>query len=202
MGRSSDYTRKQLYSQLTCEELAEKLGDLSFYIQDSLIVLPPASYLYQVPAFENSTGLIDDEALSANETDPTIDAEEPEFTGNRDGSECRIGIESIPNTANHYRLGVSFLKHFYTSLDYENNLVAMALNSVAMEKEITIVKDPAGKLKPQPIPDDDYHALVTILQLGLMCIFFWLQILGVQYKRRSEPGYVPKVLRAGFMQRF
>lgn len=85
-----------------------------------------------------------------NETEPIIedDLEEPDELGNPDGSECRIGIESIPNSANHYRLGMTFLKHFYTALDYEENLIIMGLNGIGDNKQIQIVKDPAGKIRP------------------------------------------------------
>ena len=52
------------------------------------------------------------------------------------------------------------------------------------------------------MPDDDYHTLVTLLVIVLIAVFIWLYILTIKNKRRQEPGYVPKVLRAGFMQRF
>ena len=151
---------------------------------------------------ENSTGLIDQDALVANETDPVTDLEEPENIANTDGSECRVGIESIPNSANHYRLGIIFLKHFYTALDYENNLVAMGLNSAAMEKEITIIRDPEGKLQNYVGPQDDYHTLVTLLVFLLFGLFCWFYVISIQYERKKKPGYVPLVLRNGFMQRF
>ena len=78
----------------------------------------------------------------------------------------------------------------------------MGLNKKAqVEEVIEIVKDPEAKVIPR-LPDDDYHTLVTLCVLVLMAVFFWLYVLSVKYKRRQEPGYVPKLLRAGFMQRF
>ena len=144
-----------------------------------------------------SASLIDQ---SGNETEPIIedDLEEPEETGNPDGSECRIGIESIPNSANHYRLGMTFLKHFYTALDYENNLIILGLNGVGGERKIQIYKDAAAKIR-EPLPDDDYHALVSICVVVLIAVFIWLYVLSVKHRRRKEPGYVPKILRAGIM---
>ena len=33
--------------------------------------------------------------------------------------DCFIGIQSIPDSANQYRLGRVFLRNFYTGLDYD-----------------------------------------------------------------------------------
>ena len=96
---------------------------------------------------------------------------------------------------------MSFLRHFYTALDYEHNTIAMGLNGRALDKHISMSHDPRGKLKG-PLPDDDSHPLVTLSVLGLFGIFTWLYLLGVQQRRAHEPGYVPKVFKARFMQRF
>jgi hypothetical protein len=42
--------------------------------------------------------------------------------------ECFIGVQSIPDNFNQYRLGTIFLRNFYTGLDYENNLVLIGVN--------------------------------------------------------------------------
>lgn len=34
---------------------------------------------------------------------------------------CAIGIESIPDSLNEYRLGLIFLNNFYTGLDFKSN---------------------------------------------------------------------------------
>ena len=77
----------------------------------------------------------------------------------------------------------------------------MGLNGRALDKHISMSHDPRGKLKG-PLPDDDYHPLVTLCVLVLFAIFCWLYLLGVQQRRTHEPGYVPKVFKARFMQRF
>lgn len=43
-------------------------------------------------------------------------------------SDCFIGISSIPDKYNQYRLGTIFLRNFYTALDYENNMVMFGIN--------------------------------------------------------------------------
>lgn len=42
--------------------------------------------------------------------------------------ECFIGVQSIPDNFNQYRLGTIFLRNFYTGLDYENNLIILGVN--------------------------------------------------------------------------
>ena len=41
---------------------------------------------------------------------------------------CFVGIESIPDRFNQIRLGRVFLRNFYTSLDFENDLIILGLN--------------------------------------------------------------------------
>ena len=43
-------------------------------------------------------------------------------------SDCFIGIESIPDRTNQYRLGTVFLRNFYTALDYDQNLIIIGVN--------------------------------------------------------------------------
>ena len=42
--------------------------------------------------------------------------------------DCFIGIESIPDHNNQYRLGTVFLRNFYTALDYDQNLIIIGVN--------------------------------------------------------------------------
>ena len=65
-----------------------------------------------------------------------------------------------------------------------------------------ITKDPTHEQIKEPVPDDDYHTLVTLLVILLIAVFVWLYMLTIKNKRKEEPGYVPKVLQADFMQRF
>lgn len=49
-------------------------------------------------------------------------------------NDCFFGIESIPNSANQYRLGRVFLRNFYTGLDFENNLIMIGPNAFSSQK--------------------------------------------------------------------
>ena len=186
--------RYQLYSAKSCDELARSLSNFEFYIQYSKVSINPSGILYQVPAFDKSSGLIDD----TNNTDtenPTKDAGEPDKTANEDGSECRVGIESIPDEANHVRLGISFLKHFYTALDYERNLIVIGLNKLGQSKNIVIKHDPKGKMNyPKEDPESAASIIWTIILLLLLagCAVYCLH---VARKREQEPGYVPALLK-------
>lgn len=42
--------------------------------------------------------------------------------------DCFIGIGSIPDKYNQYRLGSIFLRNFYTGLDFDNNLLLIGIN--------------------------------------------------------------------------
>ena len=44
-------------------------------------------------------------------------------------NDCFIGIESIPDSENHYRLGRIFLRNFYTTLDFDKNLIMLGVNA-------------------------------------------------------------------------
>ena len=43
-------------------------------------------------------------------------------------TDCFIGVESISDRANHYRLGTIFLRNFYTGLDFDKNLIVIGVN--------------------------------------------------------------------------
>lgn len=42
--------------------------------------------------------------------------------------DCFIGVQSIPDKFNQYRLGTIFLRNFYTGLDFDKNLLLIGLN--------------------------------------------------------------------------
>ena len=43
--------------------------------------------------------------------------------------DCFVGIQSIPDNFNQYRLGTIFLRNFYVGLDYGNNQILIGLNN-------------------------------------------------------------------------
>jgi lipopolysaccharide assembly outer membrane protein LptD (OstA) len=42
--------------------------------------------------------------------------------------DCFIGVQSIPDKFNQFRLGTIFLRNFYTGLDFDKNLILIGLN--------------------------------------------------------------------------
>lgn len=42
--------------------------------------------------------------------------------------DCFIGVESIPDSYNQYRLGTIFLRNFYTGFDYFHDQIVIGLN--------------------------------------------------------------------------
>lgn len=56
---------------------------------------------------------------------------------NLDGQDdCFVGIQSIPDKANQYRLGTIFLRNFYTGLDFEKNQILIGLNDGTTTAEL------------------------------------------------------------------
>ena len=43
--------------------------------------------------------------------------------------DCFVGIQSIPDETNQFRLGTVFLRNFYTALDYDKNLIMIGVNA-------------------------------------------------------------------------
>jgi hypothetical protein len=50
--------------------------------------------------------------------------------------DCFIGIQSIPDKYNQYRLGTIFLRNFYTGFDYYNDQIVIGLNKGTVHAEI------------------------------------------------------------------
>ena len=61
--------------------------------------------------------------------------------------ECFIGVQSIPDSYNQYRLGTIFLRNFYTALDYEHNLVIMGINKGTTSA--VMIGDAPNPIKPE-----------------------------------------------------
>jgi len=74
-------------SQNECDTIEPNLSNLTFYIQDSKITVHPKGLLD--PIYKDSA-----EALGDDWQDKKV------------FDYCLIGIESVPDTENHYRLGV------------------------------------------------------------------------------------------------
>jgi len=93
--------------------------------------------------------------------------------------ECRIGIESIPDSANHYRLGIQFLRNFFVQLDYEQNIIMIGLNNNGKIANSGIVHDPTGGYHYKPkLPNYNYETMVNIIMWTMVVI---LVIIGLFY---------------------
>ena len=54
-----------------------------------------------------------------------------------DDGHCLVGLESIPQSANHFRLGSVFLKNFYVGLDFDQNQILLGPNQLGAVTHIT-----------------------------------------------------------------
>lgn len=134
-----------LKSNEQCSQLQESLSPLEFYIQDSKITILPSGILDDVPeVIDETTG----EIITPRH--------------------CLIGIESIPDSENHYRLGIQFLKNFYTALDYQNNVIMIALNDHGKNSGADAVVDPTGKQPPQATAANNYEPLVALIVFAIV----------------------------------
>jgi len=92
-------------------------------------------------------------------------------------------------------LGTTFIKNFYTALDYERNLVIVGLNELGKNHTTKIIVDPEGKKGPPP--KDNYQALVTFFMLILAFLFACLYRAHVLEQRRKNAKFVPKWMTIG-----
>ena len=85
--------------------------------------------------------------------------------------DCFIGIQSIPDKYNQYRLGTIFLRNFYTGLDFANNLLLIGINKGTTAAQLH------GKLanpyKPSDLFDPIFFVIVFIIvMLGIAIACF------------------------------
>lgn len=90
---------------------------------------------------------------------------------------CLIGIESIPDYENHYRLGIQFLRNFYTALDYESNVIILALNNHGLNSGHFTVVDPMGKQPPKETATDNYEPLVAMIVIVILAILITMGVM-------------------------
>jgi hypothetical protein len=50
--------------------------------------------------------------------------------------DCFIGVSSIPDKYNQYRLGTIFLRNFYTGLNFDKNMLLIGLNQGTTSAEL------------------------------------------------------------------
>lgn len=153
--------RVQLYSKKACEDIKDNLSGLEFYLQDSKVYIPGEGLLYQVPRVQNAS-----------------------YGDSAGDAECAIGIESIPDSENHYRLGVQFFRNFYVALDYERNIVIVGLNDHGKNAGTHVNHDPTGK-HPTPPTESGVEITVTII-VCLILIGLAFVILSQMRKKKES----------------
>lgn len=90
---------------------------------------------------------------------------------------CLIGIESIPDKENHYRLGLTFLKNFYTALDFENNYIIVGINNMGPSKENDVRSEEEfnkyrEEKKAEEEEEQDITIWVVVIFILVVLIFF------------------------------
>jgi len=81
-------------------------------------------------------------------------------------NECFIGVSSIPDKYNQYRLGTVFLRNFYTALDYENNTIMLGIN-----KGTTSAKLVGKAENPQKPRSGGVGGMVAGIVIFFICMF-------------------------------
>ena len=95
--------------------------------------------------------------------------------------DCFIGVQSIPDRFNQYRLGTIFLRNFYTGLNYHYNSLLIGLNQGTTDAEIM-------GAAPNPFkPKTNHGAIIFVIAfLVLMfaiAIFFYFRSQRIEQQR-------------------
>ena len=77
---------------------------------------------------------------------------------------CFIGLTSIPDKYNQYRLGTIFLRNFYTGLDFENDMLLIGINKGSTGAEFN------GKLENPNKPSEGNGAVLLVITFIIVMI--------------------------------
>lgn len=132
------------------------MGSIEFHIQSTQVSINPRGYLYEVDAYSYPPGV-----------------------------KCFIGIESIPDILNHFRLGTIFLRNFYTVLDFENNLIVVGVNKIGKASANSERSSITGKVEnPFTGRQGGFGFFIVILLiLGISGVAYWYYY---KYKKGEE----------------
>ena len=104
------------------------------------------------------------------------------FKGQED---CFIGIESIPDRSNQYRLGTIFLRNFYTALDFDKDIIMLGLNNDGQTSTLKgpkhVIVDPYNPYTPVDPTNPTYNppkpnSKAWIIILVILLVMFGLGI--------------------------
>ena len=98
-------------------------------------------------------------------------------------NDCFIGLSSIPDKYNQYRLGTIFLRNFYTGLDFENNMLLIGINkgSTAAESH--------GKSENPFKPREGNGAVLFVITFIIVMIAVAVACF-VRSKRNEQDGII------------
>jgi len=88
--------------------------------------------------------------------------------------DCFIGISSLPDSVGQYRLGTIFLRNFYTSLDFDKNLIMIGLNKGADAMASQISGKAGNPFKKEELLPVHYILFIVTLLVSLLIIVFFL----------------------------
>ena len=90
--------------------------------------------------------------------------------------DCFIGISSLPDSLNQYRLGTIFLRNFYLGLDYEQDLILLGINKGREDSHAEIFGKSENPLLPKAGLGVGWWIFTFILMLfGIGGFIFWRQ---------------------------
>lgn len=89
--------------------------------------------------------------------------------------------------ANEYRLGTIFLRNFYTSLDYDRDLIAIGVNRETAKKDRAFIlghlSDPFEELGPG---GPSVFTYIIVVMLAMMCAGLTTFVISVVIQRRKK----------------
>lgn len=95
--------------------------------------------------------------------------------------DCFIGVQSIPDRFNQYRLGTIFLRNFYTGLNYHYNSLLIGLNQGTTDAEIM------GKAPNPYKPKSNHGAIIFVIAFLILmfaiAIFFYFRSQRIENQR-------------------
>ena len=98
-------------------------------------------------------------------------------------NDCFIGLSSIPDKYNQYRLGTIFLRNFYTGLDFENNMLLIGINKGATAAELH------GKSENPFKPREGNGAVLFVITFIIVMIAVAVACF-VRSKRNEQDGII------------
>ena len=96
--------------------------------------------------------------------------------------ECYIGVSSIPDSKNQFRLGKIFLWNFYTVLDYDQNLIKIGVN--VGSKDIAKAEIDGGSTEKTKAKNGTGYLYILEVSGILTLVFGFYKL--VQHKRKSH----------------